>query len=36
VIDRIKLAHTDRYTIDRELGCSGMATVLPAKDLRHD
>jgi len=26
----------DRYTIERELGRGGMATVYPAQDLRHD
>src|SRR5690348_13894973 len=27
---------SDRYTIDRELGRGGMATVYLARDLRHD
>src|SRR5215213_2167599 len=26
----------DRYTLERELGCGGMATVFLAQDLRHD
>src|SRR5579862_3932262 len=32
----IQLALADRYTIERELGRGGMATVYLARDLRHD
>ncbi|MES1259722.1 MAG: protein kinase, partial [Gemmatimonadota bacterium] len=32
----IRTALADRYTIDRELGAGGMATVYLAHDLRHD
>ena len=35
-LDRLKTALADRYTIARELGAGGMATVYLAKDLRHD
>jgi eukaryotic-like serine/threonine-protein kinase len=34
--DELRLALADRYTIERELGRGGMATVYLAKDLRHD
>ncbi len=34
-IDRLKAALADRYTIERELGSGGMATVYLAEDLRH-
>lgn len=33
--DRLKAALTDRYTIERELGSGGMATVYLAEDLKH-
>jgi Tol biopolymer transport system component len=33
---RLKTALADRYTIERELGRGGMATVYLARDLRHD
>jgi serine/threonine-protein kinase len=35
-LDRLKQALQDRYTIERELGQGGMATVYLARDLRHD
>jgi serine/threonine-protein kinase len=34
-IDRLKAALADRYTIERELGAGGMATVYLAEDLKH-
>src|SRR5438093_10521010 len=33
---RVAAALADRYTLDRELGRGGMATVLLARDLQHD
>jgi serine/threonine protein kinase len=33
--DRVKAALADRYTIERELGAGGMATVYLAEDLKH-
>lgn len=33
--DRLKAALSDRYTIERELGSGGMATVYLAEDLKH-
>ena len=33
--DRLKSALADRYTIERELGAGGMATVYLAEDLKH-
>ena len=35
-VDRLRVALADRYTIERELGSGGMATVYLARDLRHD
>jgi serine/threonine-protein kinase len=35
VIARLKAALQDRYRIERELGCGGMATVYLAEDLKH-
>jgi len=35
VADSLRLALADRYTIERELGQGGMATVYLAEDLRH-
>jgi Tol biopolymer transport system component/tRNA A-37 threonylcarbamoyl transferase component Bud32 len=36
VFDRLKAALADRYTIEREVGSGGMATVYLAQDLKHD
>ena len=33
---RLQSALADRYSVERELGAGGMATVYLAKDLRHD
>jgi serine/threonine-protein kinase len=33
---RLSAALADRYTIERELGAGGMATVYLAQDVRHD
>ena len=35
-IDRLAAALADRYTIERELGQGGMATVYLAHDIKHD
>ena len=35
-INRLTVSLADRYTIDREIGSGGMATVYLAHDLRHD
>ncbi|UCG86188.1 MAG: protein kinase, partial [Gemmatimonadota bacterium] len=35
-LDRLKHALADRYTIEREIGRGGMATVYLAQDLKHD
>jgi serine/threonine protein kinase len=34
-LDRLKAALADRYTIEREIGRGGMATVYLAEDLKH-
>jgi len=34
--DRVRSALAERYSIDRELGAGGMATVYLARDLKHD
>jgi Tol biopolymer transport system component/tRNA A-37 threonylcarbamoyl transferase component Bud32 len=36
LLDRLTTALADRYTIERELGAGGMATVYLAHDLKHD
>jgi serine/threonine-protein kinase len=35
-LPRLKAALADRYTIERELGSGGMATVYLAQDLKHE
>jgi len=35
-VQRLSAALSDRYTIERELGAGGMATVYLAHDVRHD
>jgi serine/threonine-protein kinase len=35
LLERLKNALADRYTIERELGSGGMATVYLAHDIRH-
>jgi len=35
-LDRLTSALSDRYTIERELGAGGMATVYLAHDQKHD
>jgi serine/threonine-protein kinase len=34
-VDRLQTALADRYTIEREIGSGGMATVYLAEDLKH-
>lgn len=36
VFSRLRAALADRYTLERELGSGGMASVYLARDLRHD
>ena len=36
VLVRLRQALADRYTIERELGSGGMATVYLAHDVKHD
>jgi len=36
VIDRLNAALEGRYTLERELGAGGMATVFLARDLKHN
>ena len=36
IVDRIQSALTGRYTVDREIGRGGMATVYLARDEKHD
>jgi len=36
LVERLRAALADRYTIERELGHGGMATVYLARDARHD
>ena len=33
---RLSTALADRYTIEREIGAGGMATVYLAEDVKHD
>ena len=35
-LDRLKAALADRYTVEREIGRGGMATVYLARDLKHE
>lgn len=35
-VQRLSASLADRYTIERELGAGGMATVYLAHDVRHD
>ena len=35
-MDRLRAALADRYTLQRELGAGGMATVYLAHDLKHE
>jgi tetratricopeptide (TPR) repeat protein len=35
-LDRLRMALSDRYALERELGVGGMATVYLARDLKHD
>jgi serine/threonine-protein kinase len=35
-LEHLKAALADRYTIERELGAGGMATVYLAHDIKHD
>ena len=35
-VDRLSAALSDRYTIEREIGAGGMATVYLAEDLKHE
>src|SRR2546429_8264222 len=36
LVERLRAALADRYTIERELGHGGMATVYLARDAKHD
>ena len=36
IAERLQAALAGRYTIERELGAGGMATVYLAHDLKHD
>jgi Tol biopolymer transport system component len=36
LLERLKAALADRYSIERELGSGGMATVYLARDLKHE
>ncbi|MGE5688400.1 MAG: serine/threonine-protein kinase, partial [Gemmatimonadota bacterium] len=36
ILDRLQLALSDRYRLEREIGAGGMATVYLAQDVRHD
>ncbi|MEP7325879.1 MAG: serine/threonine-protein kinase, partial [Gemmatimonadota bacterium] len=36
ILTQLQIALADRYTLERELGQGGMATVYLARDLKHD
>src|SRR3989442_7720746 len=36
LVERLRAALADRYTIERELGHGGMATVYLARDAKHE
>ena len=36
LLDRLRATLADRYTVEREVGRGGMATVYLAQDLKHD
>ena len=36
ILDRLKTALSDRYTVERELGRGGTAVVYLAQDLKHE
>jgi hypothetical protein len=36
VLDRLRRALADRYSVEREIGSGGMATVYHAQDLKHE
>jgi serine/threonine-protein kinase len=36
VIERLTTSLADKYTIEREIGAGGMATVYLAHDIKHD
>ena len=36
ITERLTTALADRYTVERELGAGGMATVYLAQDVKHD
>ena len=36
ILDQLQSAIADRYTVERELGRGGMATVFLATDVRHE
>src|SRR5687767_2339096 len=35
-LDQLRASLADRYTVDRQIGRGGMATVFLARDLKHD
>jgi len=36
IVQRLTAALSDRYTLQRELGAGGMATVYLAHDIKHE